>query len=44
MHQPLQRILGIAEDEQAQGGQMLGFIALKPSASAPRDPLREVWL
>lgn len=41
---PLQRLLGVADDEKVQGGQMLGYMALRPTASAPRERLREVWL
>lgn len=41
---PLQALLGLGESEVIQGGQMLGFIALRPTASAPRTPLPVHWL
>lgn len=41
---PLQRLLGVGEEELVRGGQMLGFTSLRPTASAPRERLREVWL
>lgn len=43
-HAPLRALLGIAGDEIVSGGQMLGFIALRPTASAPRAPLPVSWL
>lgn len=43
-HVPLQKLLGIGRDERVQGGQMLGFRALRPTASAPRAPLPVHWL
>ena len=44
VYQPLQKLLGIAEHEEVNGGQMLGYIALRPTASAPRRPFATVWL
>lgn len=44
LHTPLQRLLGLAEEEIVSGGQMLGFTALRPTASAPRAPLPVQWL
>ena len=43
MHKPLRDMLGLAEHETVSGGQMLGFIALRPAASAPRRPLAVDW-
>ena len=43
-HPPLQDFLGVSSDEIVQGGQMLGFISLRPTASAPRNPLPVHWL
>lgn len=43
-HAPLRHFLGIGEEEQASGGQMLGFTGLRPTASAPRNPLPVYWL
>ena len=43
-HRPLQDLLGVGSDERVQGGQMLGFPALRPTASAPRAPLATHWL
>lgn len=43
MHKPLRDMLGLAENETVSGGQMLGFIALRPTASAPRCPLPVEW-
>lgn len=43
-HKPLQDYLGLGPDEKVQGGQMLGFIALRPTASAPRQALPVAWL
>lgn len=43
-YEPLQRLLGVQEHEAVQGGQMLGFISLRPTASAPRTPFPEHWL
>lgn len=43
-HPPLRELLGLGPDECVQGGQMLGFIALRPTASAPRAPLPLLWL
>lgn len=43
-HKPLQEMLGIGPDEQVQGGQLLGYVALRPTASAPRTPLSIDWL
>lgn len=43
-HPPLQELLGLGADERIQGGQMLGFTALRPTASAPRRPLPVHWL
>ncbi|MDL2316181.1 nitroreductase family protein [Desulfovibrio sp. OttesenSCG-928-A18] len=44
MHQPLQSLLGLTENELVSGGQMLGFIALRPTSSAPRRPFPVHWL
>lgn len=41
---PLAHYLGVGEHEDVQGGQMLGFIALRPTASAPRKALPLNWL
>lgn len=41
---PLWKLLGIGEDEEVAGGQMLGYIALRPTASAPRSPFPTQWL
>lgn len=41
---PLQKLLGIGENEVAAGGQMLGFIGLRPTAAAPRSPFPAHWL
>lgn len=43
LHKPLRDLLGLAENETVNGGQMLGFIALRPTASAPRLPLPVEW-
>lgn len=44
MHPPLQRLLGLGAGEIVSGGQMLGFIALRPRASSPRAPFPVQWL
>lgn len=41
---PLRELLGVGKDEVVAGGQMLGFIALRPTASAPREPFPASWL
>lgn len=43
LHKPLRDLLGLADDETVSGGQMLGFIALRPTATAPRRPLPVEW-
>lgn len=43
-YEPLQKLLGIEKGEMAVGGQMLGYIALRPRVSAPRDPFPVRWL
>ena len=43
-HEPLQRLLGLTENEEVSGGQMLGHVALRPTAAAPRDPFPLQWL
>lgn len=42
-YKPLRDMLGLADNETTSGGQMLGFIALKPTATAPRNPLPVEW-
>lgn len=44
LYKPLATYLGLDEHEQVQGGQMLGFIGLRPSFSAPRKALPANWL
>lgn len=43
-HKPLQELLKLEEQQMVRGGQMLGRIALRPTASAPRAPLPVSWL
>lgn len=43
MHKPLRDFLGLAENETVGGGQMLGFSAIRPTASAPRHALPVEW-
>lgn len=43
LHKPLRALLGLAENETVSGGQMLGFMALRPTFSAPRLPLPVEW-
>lgn len=43
-HAPLRELLGLADNENVSGGQMLGLIALRPTTSAPRSPLPVRWL
>ena len=43
-HGALRQLLGVAEDESVSGGQMLGYIGLHPTASAPRAPFPLQWL
>lgn len=40
----MQEFLGIRPGEAVQGGQMLGYIALKPTSCAPRTPFPATWL
>jgi Nitroreductase len=41
---PLRELFGVGENERVAGGQMLGFIALRPTACAPRSPFSVHWL
>ena len=43
-HEPLRRLLGLAENEVVSGGQMLGHIGLRPTSAAPRTPFPLRWL
>ena len=43
-YEPMQRLLGLGPDEEVSGGQMLGHIGLRPTASAPRVPFATQWL
>lgn len=44
LYRPLQELLGLAAGEEVSGGQMIGYIALRPTASAPRRPFSTHWL
>lgn len=44
MYAPLRELLGVSENEAVAGGQMLGRIALRPTASAPRAAFPASWL
>lgn len=43
-YEPLQKLLGVGDHEEVAGGQMLGYIALWPTATAPRTPFPSHWL
>lgn len=43
-HGPLRQLLGVGDEEEVRGGQMLGFMGIRPRATAPRTGLPETWL